>query len=145
IVPAAGIRRCPARPLPSLKSFKLGPLVQGHHEIEFAIGMTVILPTQYVVVLVVLEARRGFAVHIDGSDAEMECLRRRLGNAAAPIVWAGDFVVGSPSFLHPGLYQTREILVQIASFTVLFVEPPLHLGARSHILHFLQERNAALN
>src|ERR1700743_3174239 len=144
-MPAAGIGRRPTRPLPSLKSFELGSLVQGHHKVEFAIGMAVILSAQHIVVFIVLETHGSLAVHVDGRNAELEGLRRRLKNAAAPIIRTVDFLVGSPSLLYPDLYETREVLVQIAPLAVFLVEPPFHLGARRHVLDLLKERNASLN
>jgi hypothetical protein len=49
----------------------------------------------------------------DGSDAEMEGLERRLGNAAPAIIRAINILIGSPPFLDAQFDQPREFVVAL--------------------------------
>ncbi|MGY4285149.1 hypothetical protein ACVWXO_004369 [Bradyrhizobium sp. LM2.7] len=96
-------------------------------------------------IVLVLEAARIGAVHVDRGDAKLERLGDRFKDAAAPIIRTLHLLVRRPALLDPRLDETREILVERALFTIGFVEPSLHGRARRHVLDFAQKRNAAFD
>src|SRR5690606_5070295 len=85
------------------------------------------------------------AVHVDRRDAEVMRALRRIRDAAAAIDRPVQFDVRGPAVLHALGHQARERPVQPGIGAVLPVQPALRAGAGGHVLHFVEEGNAALD
>lgn len=85
--------------------------------------MAVILPAQHIVIVIVLQAARIGAVHVDSGHAELERFRRRLQDAAAPVIRAFHLLVRRPAFLDLDLDQASQIPIERALPAACLVEP----------------------